>query len=53
MSFVPFYNDFEHTAFDKNFFYLSTDFQNICCTFCEKLDAQLCQENISSAFEQL
>ena len=32
---------------NQNFFYLSTDFQNFCCTFCDKLNAALCQENIS------
>ena len=32
-------------VFDQNFFLL-TDFQNFCCTFCDKLNAQLCQENI-------
>ena len=40
-------------VFDQNFFYLSTDFQTFCCTFCDKQDTQLCQENISSTFEQL
>ena len=40
-------------VFGQNFFYLSTDFQNFCYSFCDKLDAQLCQENISSTFEQL
>ena len=28
-----------------DFFYLSTDFQNFCCIFCDKLDTQLCKEN--------
>ena len=33
-------------VFDQNsFFYFSTDFQNFCCTYCDKLDAQLCQEH--------
>ena len=36
--------------FDQNFFYLSTDFQNVFCTFCDKLNAQ---ENISSKFKHL
>ena len=34
-------------------FYLLTDCQNICNTFYDKLDAQMCQENISYTFKQL
>ena len=36
-------------CFDQNVFYLYTDFQTFCSTFCDKLYAQLCQENISYA----
>ena len=32
---------------------LSTDFQNVCSSICDKLNAQLCQENILSRFKQL
>ena len=39
--------------FDQNVFYLSTDFQNVFCTSCDKLSAQLYQENISSKFKHL
>ena len=28
-------------VFIQNFFYLSTDFQTFCCTFCDNLDAEL------------
>ena len=41
---IPFKN-----IFDQNYF-ISTDSQNFCCTFCEKLNVQLCQENISCRF---
>ena len=30
-----------------------TDFQNFCCTYCDKLIAPLCNENISSRCKQL
>ena len=40
-------------VFDHNLFYLSTDFKNFCCTFCDKLNVQLCQENILDKFKQL
>ena len=36
-------------VFYTNFFYLSTDFQYFCCTYCLKF----CQENISSTLQQL
>ena len=39
--------------FDQNFFYLSTDFQHVFWTFCDNLNAQLYQENISSKFKHL
>ena len=34
-------------VFDRTFL---SDFQNFCGTFCNKLNAQLCQENISCTF---
>ena len=34
-------------------FYLLTDFQNFCSTFCDKLIAPLCRTNISSRCKQL
>ena len=54
----PFHGIFIQKSLFKNvltrtFFYLSTYFQNVCCTFRDKLNAQLCQENILSRFKQL
>ena len=46
-------NPYPEMFLTRTLFYLSTDFQNFCCTFCDKRNAQLCQENISSKFKQL
>ena len=40
-------------VFDQNLLCLLIDFQNICCTFFNKLNSPLCQEKNSSIFKQL
>ena len=40
-------------VFDHNFFICQPILKIFCCTFCDKLNAQLCQENILDKFKQL
>ena len=34
-------------------FYLLTDIQNFCCTFCDNLNDQLCKKYFIDTFKQL